>query len=72
MLKSGCPDSGALTMTVRVNGADTVLSCQIAGTGFCTKNASVTVRNNDLLAIRISNNFVNSGITAHTYSLTYD
>jgi len=66
------PDSGTFSVMVRLNGADTLLTCQVAGTGFCTKLANVTVRNNDLLAIRASNNFVNAGSMTYSYTMTYD
>jgi hypothetical protein len=67
------PSSGALTVMVRVNGADTVLTCQLAATGQCSSGNKVKgLANNSPLAIRVANNLVDSGQVAYTYSLQFD
>jgi hypothetical protein len=66
------PDSGNLTVTVMRNGANTTLACQVSGTGTCNSNVIVNFSVNDRIAIRVSNNFVGSGLMTYTYSLLLD
>ncbi len=66
------PKSGTLTVTVRKNGNATNLQCSVSGTGTCNSNKSVNFGNNARLVINASNNFVESGFVAYTYTLVYD
>jgi len=66
------PSSGSATVTVRLNGADTLLTCSVNGTGYCTSTKSVSIPTGGLVALRVQNTFVGSGLAAYTYSLVYD
>jgi hypothetical protein len=67
------PSSGTFTLMVRVNGADTQLTCTLNGTGECNAGNKVKgLNNNSLLAVRASNNFVGSGTFAWNYSMLLD
>jgi len=67
------PSSGTFTLMVRKNGADTVLFCSRTSTGNCIGGAkTITFATNDLLSIRVSNNFVGSGPMGYTYTLVFD
>ena len=58
---------------VRVNGADTPLTCSLAGTGECNAGSKVKgLNNNSLLAVRASNNFVGSGVLSWNYTMLLD
>jgi len=64
------PSSGTFSVMVRVNGIDTALTCSVAATGQCsTGTKTKALANNSLLAIRASNNFVDAGALAYTYTL---
>jgi hypothetical protein len=64
------PDSGTLEVMVRVNGTNTQLKCSVAGSGECSSGGKTkAVTNSSLMAVRISNDFVNPGSIAVTYSL---
>jgi hypothetical protein len=59
-------------VTVRLNGADTALSCSVGTAGGnCGSGASVPVAAGDDLAIKIEST-LNSGAWAFTYSLLFD
>lgn len=68
------PTSGSMTVTVRINGADTVLTCTVTGTGNCGtgKNKKVAVKTNDRLAIKIDSDLADEGNMTLTYTLLYD
>ena len=68
------PSSGAFTLMVRVNGADTVLTCQIpfGSTQCSTGNKTKGLLTNSPLAVRVTNNFVSSGNIAFTYTMQFD
>jgi hypothetical protein len=67
------PSSGSLTVTVRVNGADTAMTCTVGGSGQCAYTAStVTINNGDRLAIQVTNDFTGAGNLAFNYSLLFD
>lgn len=66
------PAGGKIHVIVRVNGADTALACAVAGTGECSKNISINVANNALVAIKAWNNFNGSGNVVTSYTLQLD
>jgi len=66
------PASGTFSVTVRKNGADTALTCQVTATGACNANGNVTFATNDKLAVRVSNNFTGSGLMGYSYTLLFD
>lgn len=68
------PSSGALTVTVRLNGADTPLTCSTVGTATChtPPGASANVSNNARLSVKIANTFVGAGNLSFTYSFLFD
>ena len=67
------PSSGSLTVMVRINGADTAMTCQVFGSGQCAFTAStVTINNGDRLALRITNDFVGAGSLIVSYSMLLD
>jgi len=73
ILTEAAPSSGSFTAMVRVNGADTVLTCQLSATGQCSSgNKSKALSNNALVAVRVSNNFPDSGAVAFSYTLQFD
>ena len=52
------PTGGQLTVTVRVNGVNTPLTCQLSGPGDCDSGAATAaLADDDRLAVMISNNF---------------
>ena len=65
------PSSGSLTLTVRINGANTALTCTVTATGDCTSTASVSINDNDRLALEITNSFPDEGNWTLTYSIQY-
>ena len=71
---AAAPASGSFTLMVRVNGADTTLTCSVAGTGQCNAGNKVKgLLNNSLLAIRTSNTFTGTGGSiGYTYSMLLD
>jgi hypothetical protein len=67
------PTSGNLTVMVRVNGADTTLTCTVLASGQCQSGAaSVTIPNGARLAVRIANTFPDSGNVAYSYTMLLD
>ena len=67
------PTSGTFTLTVRVNGVDTPLTCQLANTGECNAVANVTIANNAKLAIRVTNDILGTGGSmGFSYTLLYN
>jgi hypothetical protein len=67
------PSSGSFTVTVRINGAPTTLTCTLFGTGQCQSGAaSVNIANGARLAVEVTNDFVNSGNVTYAYSLLLD
>ena len=67
------PSSGSLTMMVRINGADTALTCTLAGAGQCQSGAAiVNVPNGARLAVRQVNNFVGAGFLTFNYTMILD
>jgi hypothetical protein len=67
------PSSGSLTVTVRVNDADTTLTCTVLASGQCqTGAASVTIPNGARLAVRLDNAFVGAGNFSYTYTMLLD
>ena len=63
------PSSGSLIVMVRINGADTALTCSVTTTGDCTSTASVAIKDNDRLALEITNSFPDEGNWTLTYSI---
>ena len=66
------PSSGFLRVMLRINGANTTLTCIVTGTGICNRNQTVAVPNNALVTFRISNNFVGSGLLTWTATMEFD
>jgi hypothetical protein len=66
------PSSGNLRVRVLVNQAATAITCVVTGTGICNKNSTIPIANNDLLTLRISNTFPDSGVIAWTATLEFD
>lgn len=67
------PTSGILKVTVRLNGLNTALGCQVSSTGTCSTGATtVAVADDDKLAIRVENTLVDPGFTTFSYSMTFD
>jgi hypothetical protein len=67
------PSSGSLTVTVRLNGVSTAMSCQLFGSGQCKFTGStVSVNRAAKLAIQITNDFVGAGNIAFNYSILFN
>jgi hypothetical protein len=68
------PSSGTLSVRVRINGANTALTCTVTAGGNCNSpnGTTVAVAANDKLAVRISNNFPGGNDIAYTYTLQFD
>jgi hypothetical protein len=66
------PSSGTFSVSVRINGGNTLLTCQIAATGTCNAIANVTVANNSRLAVRVSNTFIGAGNMGYSYTLLFN
>jgi hypothetical protein len=68
------PGGGSATVMVRINDADTALTCSVAGgTGECnTGETTVNVPNAARLAVRTTNNLVNPGSFTVVYSMLLD
>lgn len=69
---ASAPMSGSFRARLRVNGADTPLTCTTTGTGTCNSAQSVAVATNDKVTIKVSNTFVGSGNLAWTATLEFD
>ena len=72
VVTTNAPSSGSFRARLRINGADTALTCQTMGTGSCTSQQVVTIHTNDLLAIMVSNTFVGSGTMGWTATMEFD
>ena len=67
------PTSGSFTLMVRVNGADTNLTCTVNGPGTCSTGTKVkALANNSRLAIKTTSNFVDAGTIGYTYTMQLD
>jgi hypothetical protein len=67
------PSSGSFTVTVRINGADTALTCTLFSSGQCQTGATtVNIPNGARLSLSVSNNFVGSGNMSYTYTMLLD
>jgi hypothetical protein len=66
------PSSGFLRVMLRINGANTTLTCIVTGTGVCNRNPAVAVPNNAMVTFRASNNFVGSGFVAWSATMEFD
>jgi hypothetical protein len=65
--------SGQLTATVRINGANTTVTCQMSAAGDCDSGtASVAVADDDRLTVMISNNFSGSPTIVVQWTLLYN
>jgi|GEM_PF-2623998 len=65
------PAGGTLTVMVRVNGADTALSCSVTATGDCTDTGSVNISANDRVALEITTDLNTEGNWTLTYSIQF-
>jgi hypothetical protein len=73
ILTTNVPASGSLVATVRINGADTALTCQVFGTAQCNSGpATVNVPNGARLSVAFASDFPDSGAMAFTYSMLLD
>jgi hypothetical protein len=73
VITQSVPTSGSLVATVRINGADTALTCQVFGTGQCQSGAAtVAVPNGARMAVAVAHDFVNEDRIALTYSMLLD
>ena len=67
------PTSGSLSVMVRLNGNNTVLTCSVTGTRDCTSLKKVNVPGGgSRLAIRTINDFADAGTIIFTYTLIFD
>jgi hypothetical protein len=67
------PTGGSFTLMVRVNGADTNLTCSLTASGICTSgNKAKALNNNGLVGIRIDSDLTDAGGTAVTWSFQLD
>jgi hypothetical protein len=67
------PTGGSLTVMVRVNGADTNLTCTLTASGICTSgNKAKALNNNALVALRVVSDLTDAGGQNLTYSLQLD
>jgi hypothetical protein len=64
---------GSYVVTVRINGADTALTCTVTGQADCTTAANVTVPVNDgdRLALEITSTLANEGNNTVNYSMLF-
>jgi hypothetical protein len=66
---------GSGTVMIRLNGADTPLTCTATAagkTGSCNSNATVNVPNNAKLSVRVTNTSGNGSGALFNYSLQFD
>jgi hypothetical protein len=67
------PSSGSFKLMVRINGADTNMTCNVTGPGMCTTGTKVkTIPNNARLAIKTTSDFVDAGTIGYTYTIQFD
>ena len=66
------PTGGSFTLMVRVNGANTLLTCSVAATGDCNSTKKVNLAAGSRVAIRTVNTLTDAGNTIFTYTLIYD
>lgn len=68
------PDAGVFSVTVRINGADTALSCSLTAAGFCNSPsmAKVSLAANDRLTVRVLANLNGASTVVYTYSLLFN
>jgi hypothetical protein len=67
------PTAGAVTVVVRVNGADTNVTCSLTASGICTSgNKAKALNNNALVSMRITNDLTDAGGTVVTWSFQLD
>ena len=66
------PTGGTLKVIVRKNGKNTILNCEVTGTGFCGKNGNVSLSNSSLVTVKLIDTLADSGTVTITYTLVYD
>jgi hypothetical protein len=67
------PSAGSFTVTVRVNGADTQLTCTLNGPGDCSAGNKVkALTNSSLLSVSASNDFADAGSITYSYSMMFE
>jgi len=73
VVTQGNATSGTVTVTVRVNGVNTELTCSVGiGGGDCGSGGkTLALLNGDKLAVRVVST-LDQGFFAYTYTLTYD
>jgi hypothetical protein len=74
LMTTNVPAGGSLSVMVRVNGADTNVTCSVAAAGgICTSgNKAKALNNNALVALRITSDLVAAGNTFVFYTLQFD
>jgi hypothetical protein len=71
VVTQNAPASGFLRVMLRINGANTTLTCIVTGTGTCNRNPAVAVPNNAMVTFRVSNNFVGSGFISWSATIEF-
>lgn len=73
ILTQGNATSGSVTLTVRVNGVDTDLTCSVGKDGGdCGSGGkAIAILNGDKLAVRIAST-LDQGFWTFTFTMTYD
>jgi len=66
------PTSGTLTVMVRINGANSTVTCSVSGTGNCNSPNAVAVPNNGRFAIQVNSTLADEGNWTLTYTLEFD
>jgi len=74
LVTQNIPSGGSLVVTVRINGADTALTCTLTASGNCGtgKSTKVAISKNDKLAIEIDSDLADEGNFVLTYTLLFD
>ena len=73
VVTQGTATSGGVTITVRVNEADTILTCAVgtAGGECGSGGKAIAVANGDRLAVKVAST-LDQGVWAFTFTLIYD
>lgn len=68
----GVSNSGTVDFVVRINGADTPVSCQVSGSGQADSGvATVTVSDGDLVSVKVHNLLQGNVSVNFTYSIAF-
>jgi len=73
LFTENAPSGGSVSVMVRVNGANTTVTCSLPASGICTSGTKTkAVNNNGLVAIRVTSNLADAGNVAIAYTLQLD